>query len=39
MTLGTFPISAPIYLLSLLLNWKRPPGEQEEPAEEQNVRL
>jgi len=25
MTLGTFPIFAPIYLLSLLLNWKRPP--------------
>ena len=37
MTLGTFPILAPIYLLSLLLNWKRPPGEPEEPAEEQNA--
>jgi ribosomal protein L40E len=37
MTLGTFPIFAPIYLLSLLLNWKRPPGEPK-PAEEQNVR-
>jgi hypothetical protein len=36
MTLGTFPIFAPIYLLSLLLNWKRPPGEPE-AAEGQNV--
>ena len=26
-TLGTFPFFAPIYLLSLLLNWRRPPGE------------
>jgi hypothetical protein len=34
MTLGMFPIFAPIYLL--LLNWKRPPGESK-PAEEQNV--
>jgi hypothetical protein len=36
MTLVTFPIFAPFYLLSLLLNWKRPPGESK-PAEEQNV--
>ena len=34
-TLGTFPFLAPIYLLSLLLNSKRPPGEPA-PAEEQN---
>ena len=36
MTLGTFPIFAPIYLLSLLLNWKRPSGGPDAP-EEQNV--
>jgi hypothetical protein len=36
MTLGTFPIFAPIYLLSLLLNWNRSPGGQE-PAGQQNV--
>jgi hypothetical protein len=36
MTLGIFPIFAPIYLLSLLLNWNRPPGGQE-PANEQNL--
>ena len=34
--LGTFPFLAPIYLLSLLLDSKRPTGEPE-PAEEQNV--
>jgi hypothetical protein len=32
---GTFPFLAPIYWFSLLLNWKRPPGEPE-PAEEKN---
>jgi hypothetical protein len=36
-TLGTLPFLAPIYLLSLLLNWQRPPGEPG-PAEDQNVR-
>jgi ribosomal protein L40E len=34
-TLGTYPLFAPIYWFSLLLNWKRPSGEPE-PAEEQN---
>ena len=34
--MGTFPFLAPIYLLSLLLNLKRPTGEPA-PAEEQNV--
>ena len=37
MTLGIFPLFAPIYLLSLLLNWNRPPVGQE-PAGGQNVR-
>jgi len=37
MTLGTYPIFAPIYLLSLLLNWKRPAGEPDEPVGGQNV--
>jgi ribosomal protein L40E len=35
-TLGTFPLLAPIYLVSLLLNSKRPSAEPE-PAEEQNA--
>lgn len=35
-TLGTFPFLTPIYLFSLLLNWKRPPSTAE-PAEEQNI--
>ena len=33
---GMFPLLAPIYLLSLVLNWNRPPGGQE-PAGEQNI--
>ena len=36
-TAGTFPLLAPIYLISLLLNWNRPPGAQTGPAGEQNV--
>jgi len=36
-TVGTFPLLAPIYLLSLLLGLKRPLAGPE-PAEEQNAR-
>ena len=35
-TLGTYPLFAPIYWFSLLLNWKRPSAEPE-PAEEQKI--
>lgn len=35
-TASTFAFLAPIYWLSLLLNWNRSPGGQE-PAEEQNI--
>jgi len=36
-TMGTFPLFAPIYLLSLLLNWNRPPDGRTGPAGEQNA--